>query len=93
MNPRLSKIVDGVLITGLDEDEEKIVDGVNADWGGDRDRGWIRSQPGTPSSTLGPIKIGGERIVPLSKTLRKAKSGNTSRLNLDQHQQTSPETM
>lgn len=84
MNPRLRRIVDGVLITGEEDEEEKIVDGEREDAGGARERGWIKSQPGTPSSTRGPMRIGGDKIVPLSKTLRNANSGNASRL-MHQH--------
>lgn len=50
----------------------------------------MRSHPGTPSSTLGPRRIGGDRIVPLSKTLRNAKSGNTSKLASSAHYSRTP---
>lgn len=55
MNPLFSKIVDGE----SGGEDEKIVAGVKEDAGGERDRGWIRSHPGTPSSTRGPRSIGG----------------------------------
>jgi hypothetical protein len=55
MKPLFSRIVDGES-TG---EEENMVAGVKEDAGGDRDNGWIRSHPGTPSSTLGPRRIGG----------------------------------
>jgi hypothetical protein len=54
MNPRLRRIVDG-----FSSSEENIWAGDNELVGGDRDRGWMRSHPGTPSSTRGPIRIGG----------------------------------
>lgn len=80
MNPRLRRIVDGVSITGDELEEEKMDEGDNDEAGGARDSGWIRSQPGTPSSTRGPRRMGGDRIVPLSRTRRNAKSGRASRL-------------
>jgi hypothetical protein len=39
MNPLLSRIVDGALTTGEVDDEEKMVEGVRDEAGGDRDSG------------------------------------------------------
>lgn len=77
IKPRLSRMVDG---DSVGAEDEKIDAGVKAEVGGERDKGWIRSQPGTPSSTLGPMRIGGYRIFPLSRTRRNANSGRTSKL-------------
>lgn len=54
MNPRFNKIVDGFSIFS-----ENMCAGDREDEGGDLERGWIRSHPGTPSSTRGPRRIGG----------------------------------